>query len=137
MLYKICGSCGNKVAQGSKCSCTKERHKAYDKEFRNKENTSFYHSKAWKSLTALCKLKANGLDMWEFIINKRIVKGTLSHHIEELEENRDRALDITNLIWVSDRTHAYIHKEYNKSLENKRKLQEKLFLIVNNLGVEG
>lgn len=137
MLYKICGRCGKKIAQGSKCSCTKQRHKTYDKESRNKENASFYHSKAWKSLTALCKLKANGLDMWELIINKRIIKGTLSHHIEELEENIDRALDITNLIWVSDKTHAYIHKEYNKSPENKRKLQEKLFLIVNNLGVEG
>lgn len=137
MLYKICGRCGKKIAQGNKCSCVKERHKAYDKESRNKENASFYHSKAWKNLTALCKLKANGLDMWELIINKRIIKGTLSHHIEELEDNRARALDITNLIWVSDKTHAFIHSEYNKSLENKRKLQEKLFLIVNNLGVEG
>lgn len=137
MLYKLCGRCGKKLLQGSKCSCAKERHKVYDRKYRNKDNAEFYHSKAWKSMTALCKLKANGLDMWELIINKRIVKGTLSHHIEELEDNRARALDITNLIWVSDKTHAFIHSEYNKCLENKRKLQEKLFLIVNNSWVEG
>lgn len=137
MLYKICGKCGKKIAQGNKCSCVKERHKVYDKEFRNKESANFYHSKAWRKLTALCKLKANGLDMWELIVNKRIVKGTLSHHIEELTENKDRALDITNLIWISDKTHNFIHAEYNKSIESKKKLQEKLFSIVNNLGVEG
>lgn len=137
MLMKICGRCGKKIAQGSKYSCVKERHKLYDKEYRNKNAANFYHSKAWKEMTKLCKLKANGLDLYELVINKRIIKGTLSHHIEELEDNRARALDITNLIWVSDKTHAFIHSEYNKSLENKRKLQQKLFLIVNNLGVEG
>lgn len=137
MLMKICGKCGKKIGINEVCSCTKKRHKVYDREYRNKDNAEFYNSKAWKSMTALCKLKSNGLDMWELIINKRIVKGTLSHHIEELEDNRARALDITNLIWVSDKTHAFIHSEYNKSLENKRKLQQKLFLIVNNLGVEG
>lgn len=130
MLYKICGRCGKKIAQGNKCSCVKERHKAYDKESRNKENASFYHSKAWKNLTALCKLKANGLDMFELTINKRIVKGTLSHHIEELENNRARALDITNLIWVSDKTHALIHNEYKKNEQSKLEMQRLLFSII-------
>lgn len=114
MLMKICGKCGKKIGINEVCSCTKERHKVYDREYRNKDNAEFYHSKSWKSMTALCKLKANGLDLYELVINNNIVKGTLSHHIDELEEDRSKALDINNLIWISDKTHSYIHSEYNK-----------------------
>lgn len=131
MLMKICGKCGKKIGINEVCSCTKERHKVYDREFRNKDNAEFYHSKAWKQLTKLCKLKANGLDMYELEVNGKIVKGSLSHHIEELEENRDRGLDITNLIWVSEKTHNYIHSIYNKSKEDKNKLKALLFKIIN------
>ena len=96
------------------------------------DNAEFYHSKAWKSMTALCKLKANGLDLYELVINNNIVKGTLSHHIDELEEDRSKALDINNLIWISDKTHSYIHSEYNKNLESKNKMKEVLFNIIKN-----
>lgn len=131
MLMKICGKCGKKIGINEVCSCTKERHKIYDREYRNKDNAEFYHSKAWKQLTKLCKLKANGLDLYELEVNGKIVKGSLSHHIEELEDNIDRALDITNLIWVSERTHNYIHSVYNKSKEDKNKLKALLFKIIN------
>ena len=131
MLMKICGKCGKKIEATKTCECNKSRHKVYDRECRNKDNAEFYHSKAWKQLTKLCKLKANGLDLYELEVNNKIVKGTLSHHIEELEEARDRALDITNLIWVSEKTHNYIHSVYNKSKEDKNKLKALLFKIVN------
>lgn len=131
MLMKVCSRCGKKIAITETCSCTKERHKVYDREYRNKDNAEFYHSKAWKQLTKLCKLKANGLDLYELEVNGKIVKGTLSHHIDELEEARDRALDISNLIWVSEKTHNYIHSVYNRSKEDKKKLKTLLFKIVN------
>lgn len=128
---KVCGRCGKKIEATKTCECSKSRHKVYDREYRNKDNAEFYHSKAWKQLTKLCKLKANGLDMYELEVNGKIVKGTLSHHIEELEDNKDRALDITNLIWVSEKTHNYIHSVYNKSKEDKNKLKALLFKIIN------
>lgn len=131
MLMKVCGRCGKKIEATKTCECSKSRHKVYDREYRNKDNAEFYHSKAWKQLTKLCKLKANGLDMYELEVNGKIVKGTLSHHIEELEDNKDRALDITNLIWVSEKTHNYIHSVYNKSKEDKNKLKALLFKIIN------
>lgn len=130
MLYKICGRCGKKIKQKEQCKCKKSRHRVYDRGSRNKESASFYHSKAWKKLTKLCKLKANGLDLYELETNHRVVKGTLSHHIEELQDNRDRALDISNLIWISDKTHALIHKEYKKDEQSKRKMQRLLFSII-------
>lgn len=131
MLMKVCSRCGKKIEATKTCECSKSRHKVYDREYRNKDNAEFYHSKAWKQLTKLCKLKANGLDLYELEVNGKIVKGTLSHHIEELENNKDRALDITNLIWVSEKTHNYIHSVYNKSKEDKNKLKALLFKIVN------
>ncbi|MBR8723228.1 hypothetical protein IX325_001545 [Fusobacterium necrophorum subsp. funduliforme] len=130
MLYKICGRCGKKIKQGEQCKCKKKRHRAYDREHRNKESAAFYHSKAWKELTKLCKLKASGLDLYQLEIKHRVTKGTLSHHIIELQDNRDRALDISNLIWISDKTHALIHKEYNKDEQSKRKMQRLLFSII-------
>ena len=131
MLMKVCGKCGKKIEATKTCECAKSRHKVYDREYRNKEHAEFYNSKAWKQLTKLCKLQANGLDMYELEVNGKIVKGTLSHHIEELEDNKDRALDITNLIWVSEKTHNFIHAEYNKSKDNKNKLKALLFKIIN------
>ena len=131
MLMKVCGRCGKKIEATKNCECSKSRHKVYDREYRNKDNAEFYHSKAWKQLTKLCKLKANGLDLYELEVNGKIVKGTLSHHIDELEEARDRALDITNLIWVSEKTHNYIHSVYNRSKEDKNKLKALLFKIIN------
>lgn len=131
MLMKICGKCGKKIEATKTCECSKSRHKVYDREYRNKDNAEFYHSKAWKQLTKLCKLQANGLDLYELEVNGKIVKGSLSHHIEELEDNIDRALDITNLIWVSEKTHNYIHSIYNRSKEDKNKLKALLFKIIN------
>ena len=117
MLMKICGKCGKKIGINEVCSCTKKRHKVYDIEYRNKDNAEFYHSKPWKNMTALCKLKANGLDLYELV---------------ELEEDRSKALDINNLIWISYKTHSYIHSEYNKNLESKNKMKEVLFNIIKN-----
>lgn len=124
MFYTICNKCGKKIIQGSRCNC---RHRVYDREFRNKDNAKFYNSKPWKRIRDLCKLKSNGLDLFELEINKRIVLGSLAHHIEELEENKDRALDIYNLIWVSSKTHRYIHEQYKKDKEGMQKI---LFEII-------
>lgn len=127
MLYKICSACGAKVKVGTTCKCRLDRHKVYDREHRDKDSAKFYNSKAWKQVTNLCKIKANGLDEYELYVNKRVVKGSLSHHIEELKDNRDRGLDITNLIYLSDKSHAHIHEQYKR---DKKKMQELLFSIV-------
>ena len=123
MFYKLCGSCGNKIKIDEVCSCKARRDKAYDRERRDKSKANFYHSKAWKQLTKQCKLRDNGLDLFQLKLNNKIVKGELSHHIEEIGDNPSRKLDLTNLIYVSQATHNFIHSVYNKSDEDKRKLQ--------------
>ena len=131
MLMKLCARCGKKIPSNAKCDCVKERHKIYNREYRDNESADFYNSKQWKTLRNICKLKANGLDLYELLVNNKYVKGTLSHHIEELKDNKSRALDINNLIWISDKTHNYIHAQYDKSAEDKKNMQNKLFDILN------
>lgn len=126
-----CAGCGKKKPVNVKCECNKNRHKVYDREYRDKDSAEFYNSKSWKNLRDICKAKANGLDIYELVVNKRYIVGTLSHHIEELKDNKVRALDINNLIWISEKTHNYIHAQYDKSKKDKLDMQKKLFDILN------
>ena len=56
--------------------------------------------------------------------------GRLSHHIIPVEEDMAHALDINNLIWVSDHSHRLIHEAYSRSDEEKRKMQSFLKKII-------
>lgn len=127
MLLRQCNICGKVHRQGEPCHYSKNRQKVYDREHRNKERSGFYHSKEWKAIQAMVKAACHGLDMYEYIYEHRITKGRLVHHIVPLEEDSTRALDLTNLIYVSDKTHKKIHDEYKKGDENKIKIQKILF----------
>ncbi|EHL18499.1 hypothetical protein HMPREF9630_00224 [Peptoanaerobacter stomatis] len=143
MLTKHC-KCGAKIPQTQK-QCYKcqqksrkeraEYHRFYDKNCR--KNTEIYHSKEWETLTKLCKNKFNGLDIYAYYKYNRIVKGTLSHHIIEIEEDISKAYDINNLIYLSEQSHRLIHKIYRSNEEAKRKLQKELIKYVNIWGAEG
>ena len=123
MFYKLCGSCGNKIKIDEVCSCKKRKDILYNRERKATYKTNFYKSNSWRKLSKQCKLRDNGLDLFQLKLNNKIVKGELSHHIEEVEDNPERKLDLTNLIYVSKATHNFIHSVYNKSEEDKRKLQ--------------
>ena len=126
MLKTLCIKCNKKINKGEKCKC-RNRNKDYDRFNRNKETKIFYHSKEWSRLTALCKSKCNGLDLYELYENNKIVKGELSHHIIPVEEDEEKKYDIDNLIYVSHKTHNFIHRIYARSKEEKKALQIKLF----------
>ncbi|WP_196600040.1 hypothetical protein [Pectinatus frisingensis] len=130
MLTKICGRCGRKIKINEQCECQKQRYKEYDRHSRNKDSAAIYHSKMWKLLSDDCKRKCNGLDMYALHIKHILVKGTLSHHIVEITENNTRAYDQSNLIYLSDKSHAEIHETYKKSEMSKGKMQGILFDIL-------
>lgn len=121
MLYKICSTCKERyeyISRNSKCSngCMdknkKERNKNYDKFSRNKDSASFYATGQWKKLTKECREKFKGLDIYSYYINNEIVYGNLSHHIIELVEDKSKAYDLNNLIWLSDNSHTVVHTAY-------------------------
>ncbi|MBO0575116.1 endonuclease [Clostridium botulinum] len=137
MLFKLCPYCGIKVPYDmedciNKCKekRNKLRNKDYDLYNRDKESTKIYKSKQWGKLTQQCKSRFNGLDIYQLYKYGKITKGELSHHIIEVKENKDRVFDISNLIYVSNKSHAEIHSTYNKSKEDKLAIQAYLFEIV-------
>lgn len=125
MLYKVCQCCRRKVKQGDMCECksasTAERNKYYDRTQRNRESAGIYHSKEWRRVSEQCKVRCNGLDLYELYKNNRIVCGQLVHHIEEVATHPELAYDPDNLIYVSHRSHGRIHEEYKK---NKNKMKK-------------
>lgn len=133
MFYKVCDKCKTKYSYSESCpnGCNskkkKENDKIYDKTLR--KNKEFYHSKAWVKTTNLCKNKFNGLDIYQLYRYKRIVPGILSHHIIEINENSNKKLDISNLIYLSDESHREVHKLYNQSDSSKKELQDYLYKI--------
>ena len=127
MLKTVCTRCNKKLNKGEKCSCNNNRHREYDRFSRDEKSKQFYHSKEWGRLTALCKSKCNGLDLYELYENNKIVKGELSHHIIPVEDDAGKKFDIDNLIYVSQKTHNFIHSVYTRSKEEKKTLQIKLF----------
>ena len=128
MLTKICSRCGKSYPANTRCECSKLRHKVYDKYQRNQDSADIYHSKQWQTLTKLCKSNCNGIDLYKLMIAGRIVipNSGLSHHIVELTEDRSKAYDIDNLIYVGADSHQEIHKIYNESIDAKIKLQKRL-----------
>lgn len=130
MLMKICPKCKTKHEYTGPCpnGCLekdkKERNKIYDRDQR--KNSSFYKSRQWIKLTAMCKSRFNGIDIYQLYKYKRLTPGVLSHHIEEVNETPEKKLDINNLIYLSDSSHREIHKIYNQSKLDKIALQQSL-----------
>ncbi|NFF69431.1 endonuclease [Clostridium sporogenes] len=137
MLFKLCPYCGIKVPYDMEdCinKCKEKRNKLRNKEYdlynRDKESTKIYRDKRWLKLTGQCKNKFDGLDIYQLYKHNKIVYGDLSHHIIEVKEDKKRVFDISNLIYVSNKSHAEIHTAYKKSKEDKLAMQAYLFKIV-------
>jgi hypothetical protein len=88
-----------------------------------------YHSRYWAAVAKAVRQRAAGLDEYAFAVDRKITMGYVVHHIVPLAEAPERAYDLGNLIYVSTRTHAMIHQEYDKSPEDKRAMQMTLFDI--------
>jgi hypothetical protein len=122
---KYCESCSKKYDEYKR-----NRNKVYDRTKRNKESIAVYHSPVWIRLTEECKRRFKGLDIYSYYILGKVEYGSLSHHIEEVEENKERIYDIENLIYLTGRNHKMVHSTYNKDKESKRKMQELLFNLI-------
>lgn len=130
MLYKVCG-CGRARIPVGEARCPacagnrKEYYKHYDKHTRT--DGDVYTDRRWPVLTQQCKMMCDGLDLYQYHAQGKLMQGYVVHHIIEVKEDRARAFDPRNLIYVSDATHKWIHKQYNKGLKHKRRLQRELF----------
>lgn len=137
-FMKFCDRCKTKYPYGEECpnkcksKAKKEDNSYYDNYQRS--NAEFYNSKSWKKLRLVAINKFDGLCLWSYIKHRRIVPGTLVHHIVELRENKEKALDINNLILMSDDAHREIHQLYRT---DKRATQAELMKMTNTWGNRG
>lgn len=104
------------------------RMATYDKTKR--KHVDIYNSVRWERLTELCRSRFMGLDVWALIAEERIVIGSMSHHIVPIEDSKQKAFDISNLVYLSEGTHKRIHKLYRLSEESKRETQRKLMWCI-------
>ncbi|MGP1408035.1 hypothetical protein [Selenomonas sp.] len=125
MLTRICPSCGRLVQQGEACPCQAKRHKAYDRERRDKDRARFYHSREWRAVAAAVRARAGYADELAKA-GGRLVPGAVVHHIHPVGDRPDLRLSMANLIYVSTRTHKEIHDAYNKNPQAKKEMQERL-----------
>lgn len=129
MLTKVCARCGIRYS-GRVCpACEAKRQKSYDSAQRSRQRAALYRSAVWQRLTRWCRESCCGVDLYALYTSGRIVQGRLSHHIVPLEDNAARGYDPGNLIWVSDHSHAMIHRAYDASQEEKKRMQKMLFDI--------
>lgn len=128
-LKKMCARCGKIIDYGNRyCDkCKGISYKDYNRHKRDKVLQSFYNSLAWKSIVKMVKARDKGLCLCCLKKNK-ISYYNVVHHIEELKENRDKSLDIDNLICLCHSCHAKIHAEYKT--ENKVEIQNELRAMV-------
>lgn len=132
-LMKYCNKngCNRLVKQGvkyctkhiiTKAAENKERHKEYDTHCRNKEAKGFYNSQEWKVARARALARDMNIDIYLYIIERRVVHANTAHHIVELSEDYSKRCDIDNLISISESTHSLISKAYKD--ETKKKLMQ-------------
>jgi len=113
-----------------------ERQKAYDtkvRKVRDKKYTDFYHSPEWQRMRDYIIKRYNGIDLYAFDIDHKIVSATMVHHIAEIKEGGAR-LDPDNLIPLSDTSHARVNLMYK---DNKVKAQQMLYEILRKHSKQG
>ncbi|EQC1536941.1 hypothetical protein [Clostridium botulinum] len=102
-----------------------QRNKQYDRNIRHNKDgkyTKFYHGKEWGSLREYLLTLYNGIDIYSYYIDNKIVVANTIHHIEEIKDNWDKRLDVDNLFPLSDVTHNKIHSLYSKDKKETQRL---------------
>ncbi len=132
-LMKYCNrtGCNRLVPQGIRY-CTvhttdhteenRQRHREYDAHCRNQKSKRFYNSAQWKAARAAVLARDAGIDIYLYIMERRVVPADTVHHIIEVAEDDSKRCDMDNLISISERTHSMLSVAY-KDAEKKKAMQ--------------
>ena len=122
-IYKRCSRCGKRLEIGKICACHRKRHKEYDKHYRDKRSTQYYHSKEWERIREEALQADDGIDVYMYMTKGEILVADTVHHILPLKDNWDKRNDIENLMSLHHDTHSLIEQMYTK---DKEKIQVEL-----------
>lgn len=130
--------CGGLIPQGikvcPKCAAGENsgqsRHMEYNRFRRDKKAADFYVSNEWRTARDAALRLYDGIDIYAFYIQKRVVAADMVHHIEELSENWSRRCDLTNLLPLSNGNHGIVSAAYDKGEDEKKAMQEELLQLI-------
>lgn len=137
MLWKRC-RCGVLIPQGMKecAACTagtakgqKSRHMEYNQYRRDRKAAAFYISTEWRKVREYILKLYDGMDLYAYYVQHRIMTADMVHHIVELDEDWKRRLDPINLFPLSNGNHGIISALYKKE-ETKKQTQKQLQEII-------
>lgn len=128
MINRICSRCGKIVPVGQRCTCQPAYRRDYNKFRRDKRLQRFRASDEWKRIRQKVIERDGGLDQYVLHETGELKAGFSVHHIVPLSEDWSRRTDPSNLITLSDDTHASI--EYRYKGKQRAALQSLLFSIV-------
>ena len=112
----------------------KERYKEYSERRRQdkeqKKYQDFYNSEVWKNFRKSIISSFYGLDIIELYRTGKVVMGVRVHHIIPLEDDWNSRLDISNMIYFTEKNHRTVHAVYDKGKMEKKAMQRLLFELV-------
>lgn len=131
MLKKLCPKCGKIIDAGQRycpdCqkiyeAMRKERHRRYKHNRPDIREQRLYTSKEWQAIKKFIIGKYNGLCLWSYYMEDRIVPMDTVHHIVPVKDDWGMRLDIYNLIPLDHRVHEHIHKLYDSDKEGTQEM---------------
>lgn len=128
MINHICSRCGRILPVGQRCTCQPAYRRDYNRFRRDKRLQRFRASDEWKRVRQQVIERDEGLDQYVLHETGELKAGFSVHHIVPLSEDWSRRTDPSNLITLSDDTHASI--EYRYKGKQRAALQSLLFSIV-------
>lgn len=137
MLLHRC-RCGAMIPQGIQlCEACEEgssgqqsRHMEYNRYRRNKKTAAFYVSNEWRGLRAYALALYDGLDLYAYYVQKKIMTADMVHHIVEVEDDWSLRLTVSNLFPLSNQNHGIISALYRKDEATKKQTQAQLEAII-------
>lgn len=141
MLLHRC-RCGAMIPQGIQlCEACAEsgsrqqsRHMEYNRYRRNKKTAAFYVSQEWRAIRARVLSMYDGLDLYAYYVQKKIVTADMVHHIVEIEDDWTQRLNVSNLFPLSSQNHGIISALYRKDEATKKQTQAQLYAILREHG---
>ena len=128
-IYKRCSRCGKRLEAGKICECVKQRYKEYDRCSRDKQSKRYYDSAEWEHIRRQVLDKDDGIDVYIYMTEGRIVAADTVHHIIPLKDCWDKRNDIDNLMSLHHDTHSTIESLYKK---DKQQIQKDLITMLIN-----
>lgn len=122
---QLCKACAG-ATEGSHTS----RHMEYNMYRRNQKTAKFYVSGEWRKTRDLALKLYDGLDLYAYYVQHKIMTADMVHHIIEIEDDWTLRLNPENLFPLSNQNHGIISAMYRKDEATKKATQKLLEGII-------